>query len=278
MDIAGAVEPSLREAEIDRSWRKPTESLDAYDLYLRARSAFRDSSVEKLRAAFDLVQRALDQDPHFARALALQAECLLHLCTAGAVSPEEVIPRGLRLAEAALTSAGDDEEALSTAAVVIAFMGGNIETALSASQRALMVNPNARALSDNGQIQFLAGNPRAAIESFTRALRLSPRDLYRGYTEMGLAVAHRDLGRPDEALIWGRRAVLSLPLFAGAYRAAAAAMVDLGRIEEARELISQLLKIHPKASIRLEWVRRGFRNQDSAESWIAALRSAGLPD
>jgi adenylate cyclase len=167
MNIAGAVEPSLREAEIDRSWRKPTESLDAYDLYLRARSAFRDSSVEKLRAAFDLVQRALDQDPHFARALALQAECLLPLCTAGAAGPEEVVPRGLRLAEAALTSAGDDEEALSTAAVVIAFMGGNIETALSASQRALMVNPNARALSDNGQIQFLAGNPRAAIESFT---------------------------------------------------------------------------------------------------------------
>ncbi len=278
MDVASAVEPSLREAEIDRSWRKPTESLDAYDLYLRARSAFRDSSVEKLHAAFGLAQRALERDPHFSRALALQAECLLHLCTAGALSPEEVVPRGLLLAEAALSRAGDDSEALGLAAVALAYMGGNIETALSASHRAVTLSPNGTGTLDNyGQVQLLAGNPRAAIESFSRALQLSPRDPYRGYAEMGLSVAYRQIGHPSEALIWGRRAILSLPMFAAGYRAAAAAMVDLGRIEEARELIGQLLKMHPKASIRLEWTRRGFRNREAAESWIAALRLAGLP-
>ncbi len=34
--VVGAIEPSVRGAEIERSRRKHPESLDAYDLYLRA--------------------------------------------------------------------------------------------------------------------------------------------------------------------------------------------------------------------------------------------------
>ena len=46
-EVAGAVEPNLREAEIERSLRKPTTSLDAYDLYMRGLVAFRDLSPEQ---------------------------------------------------------------------------------------------------------------------------------------------------------------------------------------------------------------------------------------
>jgi hypothetical protein len=58
--------------------------------------------------------------------------------------------------------------------MTIALMGGSIDTALSASQRALTLNPSGfSALMHNGWIQCAAGNPGAAIEPFTRALRLS---------------------------------------------------------------------------------------------------------
>jgi hypothetical protein len=57
-----------------------------------------------------------------------------------------------------------------------------------------------------------------------------------------------------------------------------AALVDLGRLADAKERVGQLLKAFPEHRIRPEFVRRHNRNQATAEAWIAALRTAGLPD
>ena len=277
-EVAGAVEPNLREAEINRSLRKPTTSLDAYDLYMRGLAAFRNLSPDDLRATLELTRQAIDLDPGFARALALRALCIQHL-QAGKADDPDAMAEALSLAHAALAASTDDWEAASFAATVISSMGGSIETALSASQRALTLNPNGYlALMHNGWIQCIAGNPAAAINPFTRALRLSPRDPFSGFCEAGLGLAYRDLGRPQEALVWAHRAIMSLPLLASGYRTAAVALVDLGRIDEAKERIAQLLKARPQDNIRPYFVRRHNRNETTAESWIAALRIAGLPD
>jgi tetratricopeptide (TPR) repeat protein len=127
-------------------------------------------------------------------------------------------------------------------------------------------------------VHCAAGNPEAAIELFRRALRLSPSDPVRGFSELGLANAYRDLGRPNDALVWARRAMLSLPRLAGGYRVAAAALVDLGQIDEAKELIVQLLMLLPQSRINAALLRRQNRNHATVESWIAALRLAGLPE
>jgi adenylate cyclase len=277
-EVAGAVEPNLREAEINRSLRKPTTSLDAYDLYMRGLAAFRNLSPDDLRATLELTRQAIDLDPGFARALALRALCIQHL-QAGKADDPDAMAEALSLAHAALAASTDDWEAASFAATVISSMGGSIETALSASQRALTLNPNGYlALMHNGWIQCIAGNPAAAINPFTRALRLSPRDPFSGFCEAGLGLAYRDLGRPQEALVWAHRAIMSLPLLASGYRTAAVALVDLGRIDDAKERIAQLLKARPQDNIRPYFIRRHNRNETTAESWIAALRIAGLPD
>jgi adenylate cyclase len=69
--VAGAIEPKLRLAEIERVGRKPTDSLGAYDLYLRALAQIykrtSDSAAESLR----LAQRSLELDPGYAPAMAL---------------------------------------------------------------------------------------------------------------------------------------------------------------------------------------------------------------
>jgi len=185
----------------------------------------------------------------------------------------------LKLAHAALAASSDDWEAASLAATVISSMGGSIETALAASQRALTLNPNGYlALMHNGWIQCIAGNPAAAIDPFTRALRLSPRDPFGGFCEAGLALAYRDIGQPQAALVWAQRAIMSLPLLASGYRTAAVALVDLGRIADARDRIAQLLTARPQDHIRPAFVRRHNRNEATAEAWISALRMAGLPE
>jgi adenylate cyclase len=277
-EVAGAVEPNLREAEINRSLRKPTTSLDAYELYMRGLAAFRDLSVDNLHVTMDLTRQALDLDPSFARALALRALAIQHL-QAGKADDADASAEALRLAHAALAASSDDWEAATIAATVISSMGGSIDTALEASQRALALNPNGfMALQHNGWVQCIAGHPAAAIDPFTRALRISPRDPFKGYCEAGLAVAYRDIGRPHEAVVWAERAILSLPLLASGYRTAAVALVDLGRIDEAKARIAQLLKAHPQNRLRPDFVRRHNRNQSTADAWIAALRTAGLPD
>lgn len=277
-EVAGAVEPNLREAEINRSLRKPTTSLDAYDLYMRGLAAFRDLSIDSLRVSLELTRQAIDLDPHFARALALRALCIQHL-QSGKTDDPDAMAEALGLAHAALAASRDDWEAASIAGTVISSMGGSIETALSASQRALALNPNGYlALMHNGWIQCIAGNPAASIDPFMRALRLSPRDPFGGFCEAGLGVAYRDLGRPQEALDWAQRAMMSLPLLASGYRTAAVALVDLGRIDDAKERIALLLKARPQDHIRPDFVRRHNRNEATADAWIAALRMAGLPD
>lgn len=278
MEVAGAIEPNLREAEIDRSLRKPTTNLDAYDLYMRGQAAFRNLQENSLRDTMELTRQAIEIDPSFARALALRALCIQHLQSSKHDDPDERA-EALGLAHAALAASPDDWEAASFAATVISSMGGSIETALSASQRALTLNPNGYlALVHHGWILCIAGNPSAAIDPFTRALRLSPRDPFAGFCQAGLALAYRDFGQPQEALLWARQAIMSLPLLASGYRTAAVALVDLGRIADARERIAQLLKARPREHIRVEFVRRNNRSDTTADAWIAALRVAGLPD
>ena len=57
--VAGAIEPRLRVAEIERISRKPTESLDAHDLYLRGLAEFNKFSREGMQAAVDFLGQAL---------------------------------------------------------------------------------------------------------------------------------------------------------------------------------------------------------------------------
>ena len=278
-EVAGAVEPNLREAEIDRSLRKPTTSLDAYELYMRGLAAFRDLSTDSLRVTMELTRQAIDLDPHFARALALRALCIQHLQSGKADDPE-AMAEALRLAHAALAASSDDWEAATIAATVISSMGGSIETALSASQRALMLNPNGYlALMHNGWIQCIAGNPGRRDRSLHARPAVEParsvRGILRGRTRRGLSRSSVNRRRP-----WSGRNGPSCPC--RCWRA------DTGRrrwhwsISAAstmrRERIAQLLKARPQDRIRPEFVRRHNRNEATAEAWIAALRAAGLPD
>jgi adenylate cyclase len=73
--VVGVIEPKLRQSEIERSIRKPTENLDAYDLYLRALAQFYRYSEESLREAVALLKRALAIDPAYAPAAALIGWC-----------------------------------------------------------------------------------------------------------------------------------------------------------------------------------------------------------
>jgi adenylate cyclase len=81
--VVGAIEPKLRQSEIERAVRKPTENLEAYDLYLRA-LALRDSHTDdSVNEAITLSKQALVIDPTYAPAAALIGWSRIHQVSHG---------------------------------------------------------------------------------------------------------------------------------------------------------------------------------------------------
>ena len=110
ISVAGVIEPALQAAETARSAGRPTDDLTAYDLYLQA-LAHSSGSKEALSRALDLLEQAIDRDPHYGPALANAAFCRLFIDTNGwAENRAQDRSAAIDRAERALESAGDDPD------------------------------------------------------------------------------------------------------------------------------------------------------------------------
>src|SRR6266436_6922289 len=170
--VVGAMEPRLRLSEIERATRKPTESLDAYDLYLRAVAQTHKFTEESLREAVALAKNALAIDPSYAPAAALIGWCrtLQRVQGWGAVSDAE-IAEAVLLARQAIEAGRDDPDVLSLAGTTILFLAGEPAAAVAAIDRALTLNPNsALAWGARGWVLGLQNQLIPAIEADQQAI------------------------------------------------------------------------------------------------------------
>jgi adenylate cyclase len=277
--VAGAIEPTLRGAEIERARRKPTESLDAYDLYLRALPHLVTPTAESNREALRLLEQALALDPGYAVGLGLKAWCHhnAHVRT-WAGDDEGERTAGERAARRALALGQDDPTALTSGGFVLAVLARDHEAGLAALGRAVALNPNsALAFGASALVSCFAGDYGTAIEHGRRALRLSPFDPL-GYRPLiALAYAHLFTGRHELAAEYAARAVQANPGFDVCHTLLVASLVELGRLEEARQAAGRLMAAFPM--FRIARRRRvGFRDTARFEAYLTALGRAGLPD
>ena len=150
------------------------------------------------------------------------------------------------------------------------------ERAIEIADRAVALNPNSFfAWNCRGWVYRVAGLPEEAVQSFERAMRMSPADplLHRSFTGMGLALI--ELRRFDEAIVAGKKALRQSPYYSHAYRCLASAFAHLGRDAEAREAVARLLEVDPAFTIS-SWIARG--GQSNSKLLIEGLRKAGLPE
>jgi adenylate cyclase len=209
-NVAGAIEPKLRQSEIERATRKPTESLDAWDLYLRALALRYQYTEESIREAIVMLRRALSIDPSFAPAAAMIGTCRMHQRgnRLGPVSDAE-IAEAVRLARGAIEVGKDDPDVLWMAGWTISILGGEPATAANVIDRALTLNPNsAHAWMARGVAYLGQNRPDAAIEALEHAIRLSPLDPWgaRAFSLL-LATAHLAAGRYEQAIELAERAL-----------------------------------------------------------------------
>ena len=91
----------------------------------------------------------------------------------------------------------------------------------------------------------------------------------------GMAQALTELGRFDEAIVAGKKALRQNPSYSTAYRVLASAFAHLGRDAAAREAAARLLETDPGFTISAFIARGG---QTNAKLMIEGLRKAGLPE
>jgi adenylate cyclase len=243
--VAGAIEPKLRQSEIERASHKPTQSLDAYDLYLRALAQFWKWTPDGWQDAIGLLRKALALDPTCASAAGLFAWSRVIQRVGRLISAEEVA-EGVRLARQAIETGRQDPEALWMGGRATAVLAGERAAGLSAIERALELNPNcALAWNFSGWVQGFSNRPGPAVEACEQAMRLSPLDPQRWMFEGGLAQAHLVAGRYEEAIEWADRALHENPRAMAVLQLKAAACGQLGRVEEGHECVRRLRELAP---------------------------------
>ena len=275
LSVVGAIEPSLRSAEVERVKRKRPENLDAYDLVLRALPLAYAAMPDEADKALRLLERALSLEPDYAMAHAMAAWCHEQRFMRGAHAADER-EAGLRHAHAALAAGAEDANVLGLAGFVIALLEHDLVTAREAFERALALSPsNAAALGFGSVALVWAGEGERAIEWAERALRLSPYDPLR-YTPLNaLAIAHFLAGRFETSADAVRRAIQVNPRFSLLYVMLAASLVRLGRVAEAKAAAERVLALEPGFSTQV-YLQVVAPNVGAALA--AACREAGLPD
>ena len=281
-NVVGAIEPKLRQSEIERASRKPTENLDAYDLYLRALAQFHQYTEEGMREATALVKRAIAIDPSYAPAAAMIGWCrsFQRIEGWGLVSHAEVT-EGVRLARRAIEAGKDDPDSLWMAGLALWLLAGEHSASSSVIDRALALNPNsAHAWMARGMVSGFQGEPSRAIEALEHGMRLSPLDPL-GWAFAGMiAFAHLFARRFEDAIEWVDRALLEQPRWSPGIRSRAVACALLGRTEEASEWLSRMLDLQPGLTIagwKASFAAATF-SPELLELYVEGLRKAGLPE
>jgi adenylate cyclase len=277
--VVAAVEPSLRSAEIERAQRKPTESLGAYDLYLRSLPAINVYTRAGFEEAAGLLRRAIALDPTYPDALAALAECLVRMTLNGWVADKQAsTAEACDLAGQAVAADPENAAALAIAAWAYSTLGVRFEQSLDLANRALDLHPNSvHVRSFCGWVFHYLGDSLRAIEQFDTARRLSPVDPKSYFPMLGLAVAHFFARHFEETVALTGRILAEVPTHNIARRYRAAALAHLGRLEEAREAIVELLKAQPSSSLRSAR-SSGFQDPRMTELYVTGLERAGLPE
>jgi adenylate cyclase len=276
--VVGAIQPSIRAAEVERAMRKRPENLDAYDLVMRALPLVWSLDRASNREATRLLGEALRLDPDYSLALSLAAWCCgQRVVYNWSEDTEKETQEALMMAQAAASNASDDPFTLTVLGAALTITR-QYERAQAILDRALALDPNsAWAWNRSGWLQNYRSDPGTAIRHFEQSLRLSPFDPMAFNCDMGIGCAHFIAGRYDESIRWQEKALIAHPSSAWIHRNLAPAYALAGQRGKAVESVRELLAAYP--DIRISDITAALVFSREVLDRIAdGLRLAGLPE
>jgi TolB-like protein len=271
--VVAAIEPQLYAAENFRAQRKAPESLDAWDLVMRALAHFWRVTREDNVVTQALLEQAIAIDPNYAQALAVLAVSHAFGARMGWEDAATATPVAERAAVAAVRADGEDPWAHLALACAHVYRG-RLEDSLAAFEQALRLNPNfSLALGYYGLVLSWTGRWREGAEAARRALRLSPRDPFAAIYNVVAAYAafvERDY---TEAIRLSREGIRQRNDFPGGYRVITAAAAMAGEMDLAKTMLQELRRTQP--NISLAWMASQLPSRQD-EHFLEGLRRAGL--
>jgi TolB-like protein/tetratricopeptide (TPR) repeat protein len=279
-NVVGAIAPRLERAEIERAKRKPTESLDAYDYFLRGMASVHQWTSEANDEALRMFRKAIELDPDFASAYGMAAWCYTwRAINRWTIDRAQETAEATRLARRAVDLAADDAVALCTGGYALAFVAHDLDGGAALIDRALSLNPNlAWAWHSSGWLRVFLGEPEVAIKHLEHGMRLSPLDPFVFRAFAGLACAHLLAGRYDESASWADKALQRRPNLLVAVRESAVSNALAGQALKAQKAMAQLRQSDPELRISnfTDWLP--LRQPKDIERYQEGLRKAGLPE
>ncbi len=274
-NIVGALAVKLTSEEQRRVFGKATESLEAYDLVLRARSLLDRNERSANREARALLAQAQKLAPDYDEILLTQAEAELHRALFGWVEDmTEAASRAEALCQRVL--AAGDTRTHARAHGILATIYSNqarFDEALNHAERAAALNPSdSTALFKRGMALLYIGRIDEAIAVYEAAKRFEPQLVVNDAFSMPFA--YYIAGRYREALADADAMLARAPNHVGLIAIRTATLAQMGRADEARLAVEQIRRVSP--AFELETAGRRFRNPEHAARILDGLRKAGL--
>ncbi|MBI3247526.1 MAG: adenylate/guanylate cyclase domain-containing protein [Deltaproteobacteria bacterium] len=272
--IVAALAVKLTDSERERLARRYTNSLEAYEYFLRGEEYSYRFTKDAHVQARQMYEKAIELDPKFAWAYAKLG--WLSYIEWGWQWDQNSRPleRAFELIQKAV--ALDD-----SLPEIHRFLGSvylwkkQHNQAIAEAERAITLDPNdADAYAGLGYILNYAGRPEETIGLVEKAMRLNPRYPVNYLHSLGLA--YRLTGRDEGALAAYKRALARNPDFLVAHFMLAAIYSELGQEEKSRTEVTELLRLSPGFSLEVARQRVPYKDQAELERLLTALRKAGL--
>jgi TolB-like protein/Tfp pilus assembly protein PilF len=274
--IVAAIEPQLYAAENFHAQRKAPDSMDAWDLVMRALSHYWRVTRQDNVVAQALLEKATAIDPNYGQAHGLLATSHTFSAHMGWEEMAKSVPAAEWSALAAIRADSEDPWAHLALGSVYLFTR-RFEDSLAEFELALQLNPNfSLAQGYYGLVLAYCGRCEEADVAARRALRLSPRDpfsaIYCGIVAYSQYVAQNY----EEAMQMARESIRQRADFVGGHRVYTAAAAMAGNQEVAVTALVELRRVQPGISI--EWIAREmpFQHDIERQHYLEGFRIAGL--
>jgi len=278
--VVGALEPTMRKAEIERARRKPVEHMGAYDLYLQALPNIYAIRPDENLKAIELLDKAIDLDPDYAPALGHAGWCLVQRITrAWPPVGEDAVATAVSLARRALAAGSDEPISTVLGGFVLVALRQDYHTGLDAVRRAVSLNPGSGFINSMAGYALVFGDDlELGLSLLSKAMALGPLDPNFFSHLIGCACAHLFCGRPDLAAELAERSIALNSNWDSSHLFLIASYVQLERLPDAQAALARLLEITPDATISRYKELLPIRNPASLDMVLDGLRSAGLPE
>jgi len=275
--VVGTLKPTLWNEATAAMSKKSAASLQGYDLYLKALSVWDGYTKEARAESFKLLDQAISISPDFLDAHYAISDRHLGLWRWGNPDDPEESLRLARLHAAKVMEIDQsDYRGHYLQGQLHLFADNDHDLALVEYKRALADNPNDTfILYSMGFLKFLMGEAEEAIKWHIKAKRINPR--YPGWYNYNHSLAYVWVKDYEKALVLARTGIAASPKSLPPRRILIVALVEMGRLEEAKQQVSELLAIRP--GFRLSTFHNTpFKHQADQDRYFNAMRKAGIPD